>query len=90
MRNIALRLRYDGSAYHGWQVQKSESTVAETLETALGRKTHHSAIGAFKAFGRKYAFIGFLASVVPFIITPYYCIIGGLVTKYAATFLTGG
>lgn len=35
MRNIALRLRYDGTAYHGWQVQKTEVTVAETLEHAL-------------------------------------------------------
>ena len=35
MRNIALRLSYDGSAYHGWQVQKNEISVAETLETAL-------------------------------------------------------
>ena len=37
MRNIALRLRYDGSAYHGWQVQKTDVTVAETLEIALSR-----------------------------------------------------
>ena len=35
MENIALRLRYDGSAYHGWQTQKSEPTVQETLENAL-------------------------------------------------------
>ena len=41
MRNIALRLSYDGSAYHGWQVQKSESTVAETLETALTKICGH-------------------------------------------------
>ncbi len=60
------------------------------LETALGRKTGLSAIGAFKAYGKKYAFIGFLASVVPFIITPYYCIIGGWVTKYAAAYLING
>lgn len=60
------------------------------LETALGRKTGQSAIGAFKAFGKKYAFIGILASVVPFIITPYYCIIGGWVTKYAAAYLIDG
>ena len=33
--NIALRLRYDGSAYHGWQIQKNEITVAETMERAL-------------------------------------------------------
>lgn len=60
------------------------------LETALGRKTGLSAIGAFKSFGKKYAFIGFLASVVPFIITPYYCIIGGWVTKYAAAYVING
>ena len=35
MRNIALRLRYDGSRYHGWQVQKNAVTVAQTLEEAL-------------------------------------------------------
>lgn len=35
MRNIALKLRYDGSAYHGWQVQKRDVSVAETLEKAL-------------------------------------------------------
>ena len=34
-RNIALRLQYDGTAYHGWQVQKTDVTVAETLERAL-------------------------------------------------------
>lgn len=60
------------------------------LETALGRKTGQSAIGAFKSFGKKYAFIGILASAVPFIITPYYCIIGGWVTKYAAAYLING
>ena len=41
MRNIALRLSYDGSAYHGWQVQKSEITVAQTLETALKKICGH-------------------------------------------------
>lgn len=37
MRNIAIRLRYDGTAYHGWQVQKTETSVAETLERALSK-----------------------------------------------------
>ena len=41
MRNIALRLRYDGSRYHGWQVQKNDITVAETLEEALSRVCGH-------------------------------------------------
>lgn len=59
------------------------------LETALGRKTGQSAIGAFKAFGKKYAFIGFLMSAVPFIIVPYYCVIGGWVTKYLTAYAAG-
>jgi tRNA pseudouridine38-40 synthase len=35
MRNIALKLMYNGTAYHGWQVQKTEVTVAETLNRGL-------------------------------------------------------
>ncbi len=41
MRNIALRLMYDGTAYHGWQVQKTETSVAETLEKALTKLCGH-------------------------------------------------
>ena len=41
MRNIALRLSYDGTSYHGWQVQKSEVSVAEALETALTKICGH-------------------------------------------------
>ena len=41
MRNVALRLRYDGSRYHGWQVQKGDITVAQTLEEALGKVCGH-------------------------------------------------
>ena len=59
------------------------------LEIALGRFTGQSAIGAFKAFGKKYAFIGVFASAIPFIITCYYCVIGGWVTKYAASYIAG-
>ena len=39
LRNIALRLRYDGSAYHGWQFQQNAETVQETVENALRRLT---------------------------------------------------
>lgn len=59
------------------------------LEIALGRYTGLSAIGAFKAFGKKYAIIGILASAIPFIITCYYCVIGGWVTKYAFSYIAG-
>ena len=37
MRNIALKLMYNGTAYHGWQVQKNAVSVAETLQKALVR-----------------------------------------------------
>ena len=40
-RNIALKLMYNGSAYHGWQVQKNAVTVAETLEKALSTVVCH-------------------------------------------------
>ena len=35
MRNVAFQLMYNGTNYHGWQVQKNAPTVAETLEKAL-------------------------------------------------------
>ena len=41
MRNIALRLMYVGTAYHGWQVQKNAETVAETLEKSLASVVGH-------------------------------------------------
>ena len=42
MRNIALTLSYDGSAYHGWQVQKTERTVGQTLGEAAARVVGHA------------------------------------------------
>lgn len=41
MRNIALKLMYNGTAYHGWQVQKNAVSVAETLEKALSTVVCH-------------------------------------------------
>ena len=40
-RNIALKLMYVGTAYHGWQVQKNAVTVEETLEKALSTVVCH-------------------------------------------------
>ena len=37
MRNIALKLAYNGTAYHGWQVQKNAASVCETLEKAIAK-----------------------------------------------------
>jgi len=41
MKNIAMRIMFDGARYHGWQVQKTETTVAGTLEEALSRLCEH-------------------------------------------------
>lgn len=40
-RNIALKLMYVGTAYHGWQVQKNAVSVAETLEKSLSHILGH-------------------------------------------------
>lgn len=60
------------------------------LETALGRRTGLSSIGSFKVLAKKYAFIGVFMSAIPFIIVPYYCVIGGWTTKYMTAYLTDG
>ena len=55
MRNIALTLRYLGTAYHGWQVQKNDITVGQTLEKAaamvVGHKVHITGCGRTDAGG---------------------------------------
>ena len=58
-------------------------------EIAIGRKTGKSALYAFSDLDRNSGFIGVLASAVPIIILPYYCVIGGWVVKYAWAFVTG-
>lgn len=45
MRNIKLILEYDGSAYHGWQIQPNAVTIQELLENAVGKVTgEHSSV----------------------------------------------
>lgn len=58
-------------------------------EISIGRKTGQSAINAFKTLNKKYAFIGWIASIIPIIILPYYSVIGGWVIKYITVFLSG-
>ena len=60
-----------------------------TSEIAIGRKTKLSPIKAYSKLNNKFGFLGYLSSVVPFLIFPYYCVIGGWVTKYTTDFLMG-
>ncbi len=39
MANVLLTLQYDGTQYHGWQVQPNGITVQETLQNAIERIT---------------------------------------------------
>ncbi len=58
-------------------------------ETAIGRRTGKSAIEAFGALSKKWKWIGYLVSLVPMIILPYYCVIGGWVMKYGTEYVLG-
>lgn len=58
-------------------------------EITLGRKTQKSALYAFSSLNSKFSFLGIIASLVPMIIFPYYCVIGGWVTKYLAAYAMG-
>ncbi len=60
-----------------------------TTEIAIGRKTKQSPLTAYKLINKKFGFIGSIATIVPVLILPYYCTIGGWVIKYFITFLTG-
>lgn len=60
-----------------------------SAEIAIGRKTGKSPIDAFKALNKKYTFIGYIATLIPLFILPYYSVIGGWVSKYFFGFVTG-
>ena len=60
-------------------------------ETALGRLTRKSPAGAFETFGKRFSlkFGGWINSIIPLIIVPYYSVIGGWVLKYAVGYVRG-
>ena len=60
-----------------------------TSETAIGRSTKQSPLTAYGKVHKKWSWLGFFASIVPFIILPYYCVIGGWVLKYFLAFVSG-
>lgn len=60
-------------------------------ETALGRMTKRSPVGAFATFGNTmpFRFGGWINAVIPMLIVPYYSVIGGWVIKYLFEYLRG-
>ena len=60
-----------------------------STEIAIGRKTKLSPLKAYAKISKKWKFLGVIACLVPLMIMPYYCVIGGWVLKYFVAFLTG-
>ncbi len=58
-------------------------------EVSIGRKTKQSCLTAYGKLKKGWGWLGGLASIVPFIIMPYYCVIGGWVLKYSLVFIFG-
>lgn len=61
-----------------------------TTEIAIGRKTGQSSLTAYKTLHPQMGWLGVIACLVPVLILPYYCAIGGWVLKYLAAFVSGG
>lgn len=62
-----------------------------TAESALGRMTGKSPVGAYHFFGKSkwLSFGGWINAVIPVLIVPYYSVIGGWVIKYLAEYIRG-
>ena len=60
-------------------------------ETALGRMTWKSPVGAFEHFGRSTPFRigGWVNAIIPILIVPYYSTIGGWIVKYLFEYCRG-
>ncbi len=51
-------------------------------EIAIGRMTAQSQLTAYSKLHKGFGFIGVLGTIIPVLIVPYYCVIGGWVLKY--------
>ena len=60
-----------------------------TSDIAIGRRTKQREIGAYTQMRPKWKFLGILTFLVPVLIMTYYAVIGGWITKYSVTYITG-
>ena len=56
--------------------------VLMATEIAIGRKTRQSQLTAYSRLRKGWGFIGVMGTIIPLLITPYYCVIGGWVLYY--------
>ena len=60
-----------------------------TTEIAIGRKTKQGPLTAYGYISEKWKHLGILGCLIPAIILPYYCAIGGWVLKYFMIYVNG-
>ena len=60
-------------------------------ETAIGRMTKKSPVGAFSSFGKSkwLSAGGWINAIIPVLIVPYYSVIGGWVIRYLSAYVSG-
>lgn len=58
-------------------------------EISIGRKTGLSPLTAYGSIHKKFRWVGPIACLIPTLILPYYCAIGGWVLKYLFAYLSG-
>ena len=58
-------------------------------EISIGRKTGLSPLAAYGNLHSRMGWVGVIACVIPALILPYYCAIGGWVLKYLGAYVTG-
>ena len=60
-------------------------------ESAIGRMTRKSPVGAYAHFGKDWMFKagGWINAIIPILIVPYYSVIGGWVCKYLFGYIQG-
>ena len=58
-----------------------------TTEIAVGRKTRQAPLTAYSRLHGNWGFVGIIGTLIPVLITPYYCVIGGWVLYYLKAYL---
>ena len=56
-------------------------------EISIGRMTQQSQLTAYSRLKSGWGLVGLVSTLIPLLIVPYYCVIGGWVLKYFVTYL---
>ncbi len=57
-------------------------------ELAIGRSTGMSPVAAYRKISKKFTWLGYMAVLCPFLILCFYMVLGGMVMRYACSYLT--